>query len=293
MTITSILPMSVEKSIEKFINQNVEYQKLREKFFPNALLREDVLGLLDRFCTVVYFPIENEDNNGFHITDVPFAGGTPHNFVYINTAQTMEKQVFTAAHELGHIWNVDQFVLKDLGLENTTERCEMIINRFAAVLLIPEGIFRNSVDSVLDDYLNPDGRITVINLLKLVVVLMNQFFVPMKAIVLRLAELNYISLENANDLLGNSHLDKVKIEELVQSLIADFGYVKFQVPSMKKWIDGLSEKLDIAEAQHLVPQEKIEHIRKEFDLARPPVLATEMTDTLQFTSQEGAKENDN
>lgn len=293
MMITSILSMNVEKSIEKCIEQNEEYREIREKFFPNALLREDVLDLLDRFCTVVYFPLRDEDNNGFHITDIPLADGNEHNFVYINTAQTMEKQVFTAAHELGHILKVDQAVRKDLGLEDTTEQNEMIINRFAAVLLIPENIFRKSVDSVLSDYLEDDGSITVINILKLIVGLMDQFFVPMKAIVLRLAELGYISLEDANELLGNSRLDKEKIKQQVEAFISERGYVKFQKASMKKWIDGLAEKLDIAEKQHLVPLEKIDHIRKEFELSPPPTIATEMTDTLKFTSQEGAKDNDN
>ena len=57
------------------------------------MLREDVLDLLDKFCTVVYFPLENEENNGFHMTGIPLADGSKHNFVFINTAQTISWQV--------------------------------------------------------------------------------------------------------------------------------------------------------------------------------------------------------
>ena len=62
MSKVSVLPMDVEKSITTCKEQIFEREKLRESF-PNTLLREDVLELLDRFCTVVYFPLKREENN--------------------------------------------------------------------------------------------------------------------------------------------------------------------------------------------------------------------------------------
>lgn len=286
MSKVSTLPMNVENSIKKCIDQVFEKEKLKEAF-PNTLLRDDVLDLLDRFCTVVYFPLENEENNGFHMTGVPFVDGSKHNFVFINTAQTMEKQVFTAAHELGHIWEVDEFVICDLGLEETPELREMIINRFAAVLLIPEEIFDKSIEAGLKEYGNPDRTITIINLLKVVVVLMNQFFVPMKAVVLRLVELNYFLPEVADDLLGYAGLPKEEIDRRVQELIAEFGFIKFQNPSMKKWIEGLAEKLDIAEKKRLIPQAKIDHMREKFGLKPSSSITTGMGNILSLVTQEG------
>lgn len=286
MSKVSILPMEVENSITKCIDQIFKQENLNEAF-PNTLLREDVLDLLDRFCTVVYYPLTNEENNGFHVTGVPFVDGSKHNFVFINTAQTMEKQVFTAAHELGHIWNVDEFVIKDLGLEESPELREMIINRFAAVLLIPEKIFDRSVFAGFKEYGNSDRTITIINLLKIIVNLMNQFFVPMKAIVLRLVELNYFLPEVADDLLGNAALPKEEIDHRVQELIAEFGFIKFQKPSMKRWIEGLSEKLDIAEKNHLVPQAKIDHMREQFGLKPPSSITMGMGSILSLVTQEG------
>jgi len=104
--------------ITHFINEKRESQILKTKF-PNQLLREDVLDLLDMYCTVIYYPLENESNNGFHITGIPHKNGEEQHFVYINTSQTIEKQIFTAAHELGHIWEVDSYVLEHLSDENT------------------------------------------------------------------------------------------------------------------------------------------------------------------------------
>lgn len=286
MSKVTILPMEVEKSINKCIEERFKRERLEEAF-PNKLLREDVLDLLDRFCTVVYYPLTNEENNGFHVTGIPFADSTKNNFVFINTARTMEKQVFTAAHELGHIWSVDDYVLNDLGWKETPELREMIINRFAAVLLIPEKIFDVSVDAGLKEYGNPDRTITIINLLKVIVILMNQFFVPMKAIVLRLVELNYFLPEVADDLLGNAALPKKTVDLCVQELIAEFGFIKFQNPSMKKWIEGLSEKLDIAEKKHLVSQAKIDHMREQFGLTPPSSIATGMGSMPSIVMQEG------
>ena len=87
-----------------------EYRAEIKAKFPNKLLREDVLDLLEDYCKVVYYPLEKEANNGFHVADIPDKDGNPLTFVFINTAQTLEKQIFTAAHELGHIWRVDDYV---------------------------------------------------------------------------------------------------------------------------------------------------------------------------------------
>ena len=127
----TILSMDFEDSIKKFIDKKFEIDNLRI-LFPNFLLREDVLDLLDKYCTVVYYPLLGEENNGFRLKEVPLADGTLRDFVFINTAQAMEKQLFTAAHELGHIWNVDEFVIGDLAIQDSYDLREHIINRFAA-----------------------------------------------------------------------------------------------------------------------------------------------------------------
>lgn len=71
----TILSNQVETCIQELIDQTFQNEDLRN-IFPNRLLREDVLDLLDRYCTVVYYPLEEEErNNGFRIKEIPFQTG--------------------------------------------------------------------------------------------------------------------------------------------------------------------------------------------------------------------------
>ena len=71
----TILSNQVETCIQELIDQTFQNEDLRN-IFPNRLLREDVLDLLDRYCTVVYYPLEEEErNNGFRIKEIPFSDG--------------------------------------------------------------------------------------------------------------------------------------------------------------------------------------------------------------------------
>ena len=137
----SILPNQVEECIRQLIDQRFQEENLYS-LFPNRLLREDVLDLLDRYCTVVYYPLEGEGNNGFRVKDIPFADGSRHDFVFINTAQTLEKQAFTAAHELGHITlhrsQLKMAPMSDNRLYNMINETEYQANLFAADLLIQD-----------------------------------------------------------------------------------------------------------------------------------------------------------
>lgn len=281
----NILPIEVEHFLKSLIDKKFTEDNLRD-FFQNSLLRDDVLELLDRYCTVVYYPLENEGNNGFHITDVPYVDGTRHNFVFINTAQTIEKQVFTAAHELGHIWNVDEYAINELSLEPSTEMREMIINRFAAILLLPEDNFATAVRAGLKSLGNNDGKtITFENLLKLVVTLMNQFYVPTKAIVLRLVELSFFKPDFAKLFLGYGNIPEDFFTQRIKELIIEMGYTKFVTPSRKKWIEGLAEKLDIAEREGLVSPSKIAHMREKFVIKGTTTAVPELD--IPIDTQEG------
>lgn len=282
-----ILPFSVENTLKRFINSKFEKDNLQD-VFPNALLREDVLELLDRYCTVIYYPLPEETNNGFRIKCVPFADGTQSDFVYINTAQTMEKQVFTAAHELGHIWNVDDIIIKEMDLDDSLETRELIINRFAAVLLMPSDKFAKSVRNGLTEYGDDKSNtITYVNLLKLIVNLMNQFFVPMKSVALRLVELGIFNIDVANMILGHDAIPEAAFVELAHRYIVEFGYVKLLNPSNKKWIEGLAKKLDIAEENGLVPISKINLMRENFGLKDITSAGPEMNESISLHNQEG------
>lgn len=281
MDTTTVLPYDVEECIKKCIAAKREEYNLSTSF-PNPVPREDVLNLLDKFCTVIYYPLNHEGNNGFHVTDIPVIDDNKNHFVFINTAQTIEKQIFTAAHELGHVWNVDDYVLSQIdSIEDSSPNRELIINRFAAVLLMPDEHFRSAYQDELKKLVEPDRSITLLNVLKLVVLLMGQFFAPMKAVVLRFVELGYMKYESASILLGKGSLQPVVIEQVKKKLVSDFGYLKFQKPTEKKWIEGLSELLDTAEQNQLVSQEKIIRMREAFDLDASAIFAADATDMNQ------------
>lgn len=262
---TTILTQDTVAAIQEFIKKKFESDHL-EAEFPNKLLREDVMTLLDRYCTVIYYPLENESNNGFHITDIPDKNGIQKHFVFINTAQTIEKQAFTAAHELGHIWRVDEKVCATCGLKCDGETSELIINRFAAELLIPINEFKQSFSIEYTKYQEENGTITLANMLKVIVALMNQFFAPEKAIIIRCVELQHISKRTEELLMGLGKVPKDTIDQKISDIIQDNGYIRFQVPNMKKWIEGFSELLDRAESSGIVSQAKIDGLRKMFSL---------------------------
>lgn len=254
-----------EESIKK-INEDKfkEYNLYNE--FPNLLIKEDVLSILDKFCTVIYYPLNNERNNGFHINNFPFPGEVTKNIVFINTAQTMEKQVFTAAHELGHIWNVDNEIITKMGLKDSRDQRERIINRFAAVLLMPEEPFKNYYKNERKKFVE-NGKISLINMFRVIVSLMNYFFAPQKSVVLRLVELELIPYDPiAKLLLGEKQLSKEEIESVVKALLQAYGCDKFINPSNKKWIEGLADLLDEAEKEDSILKEKIDTMRTIFEL---------------------------
>ena len=57
-------------------------------------------------CTVIYYPLRNEKNCGFHIKKI--VGDSLEDFVY----KPMTNQIFVAAHELGHIYMVAENVIR-------------------------------------------------------------------------------------------------------------------------------------------------------------------------------------
>lgn len=286
-----VLPQSLdtqkELAIRDFINQKFESEGLKHDF-PNPLLREDVLELLDRYCTVVYYPLEDENNNGFRLKEIPFLNGEKRDFVFINTAQTGEKQAFTAAHELGHIWAVDEYIIQKYSLLGTEAEREIIINRFAAVLLMPSELFRVTVKKRAEEYLKEDRRtIALIDLLKVVVHLMNHFYAPRKAVVLRMRELNQIDDQTAERLLDETSDFGENIKKFTEEYIAECGYVNLQNASHKKWIEGLVEVLDFADKNNAVPKNKIDRLRTAFDLKKAAEASPDMDGRVSLDTQEG------
>lgn len=108
--------------------QDVIIQIRKEYVINNTIIRDDVLGILEKYCTVLYYPLPQEKNCGFHIKKI--VKQELKDFVYINTAKPLETQVFTAAHELGHIWKVAEKVWDSVG------NGELLISNWKRILQI-------------------------------------------------------------------------------------------------------------------------------------------------------------
>ena len=246
--------------------------------FPNVVLKSDVLQLLDRYCRVIYYPLENESNNGFHISTIVDSVGNKQHFVYINTAQSIEKQVFTAAHELGHAWKVEEYVLNkfdkgrveslnEVGLEHGADDIkERVVNCFAAEVLMPEEVFRNRYENAISKVEN-NKSIPLYSFLKIVALLMNFFLVPMKSVIIRMGELSILSEDTVNMLISDDGERLTQfVRKYISHIVKEEGYTDLNYISNKMYIEGLSEMLDEAENKQSVSKEKIESIRKKFGL---------------------------
>lgn len=112
----------------------------------------------------------------------------------------------------------------------------------------------------------PDKKITLGNMLVVIVNLMNQFLVPEKAIVVRCFELHKISQQTANLILGEGEVRKDIIDKKIGEIIRDNGYIKFQNPTNKKWIARYADLLDKADRSGKISKDKIKKIRTMFSI---------------------------
>ena len=280
------LPQDAVDLIVQFINEKRELPDLKTKF-PNSLLRADVLDLLDIYCTVIYYPLENESNNGFHITGIPDKKGNDKHFVYINTSQTIDKQIFTAAHELGHVWDVDGYVIEKIGGRINEFDNEDIINRFAAELLMPREQFLAVFQSEYQKHKSDDGKTLLINVLEIIAAIMNQFSVPQKAVICRLFELEKINEKTLNLLLGEDFIPQEDITNYILSVLKENGCDKFLKPFPRKHIDGLAYLLETAEKAGTLSPTKIKKMRQTFDIPKKEETKDAFEEIIDVSAAEG------
>ena len=247
-------------AIRRFIKSKEDEIK-RDSF--NTILRDDIFRLLAKHeCVVVFFPKGDEDNNGFNVKY--FVSNEWKHFVYINTAQYKEKQIFTAAHELGHVWDIIAWMNKE-GLSGDEEWEEVVINRFAAELLMPVGEFNKFTEKIIGEICEESGKQSVSggDVIHAITAIMNEFFTPYKSVVYRLYELGFMSKINAEALLCNHEA----FHELSRLIAHEKGYSRlYQPPDERKWIDGLKDMLDRAKNNNAMPEKWLESFYNLFDL---------------------------
>lgn len=234
--------------------------RLRKDFdIENDVIRDDIFSILERNCTVVYYPLENEENCGFHIKRM--VNEKKQDFVYINTAKPLPKQVFTAAHELGHVWDVVNKVSEISGKKIDSHMEEGIVNRFAAELLMPKVNFVKSFWEHLSFISNEKNTVRLDEMIRVIVMQMNDFLVPYEAVRRRMIEVRILSEEGAESLRKN----QTEIDNLVKVFSNELN-TTLDTSTNKKAIPGLRDLIDEkSKAQH-ISQYNLKKISKDFGI---------------------------
>lgn len=210
----------------------------------NIAIRGDIFSILENACTVIYYPLPNEKNRGFHIKKI--VGDKLEDFVFINTDKPLAEQIFAAAHEFGHICNVADRVWSTLGLtaQPTEDEEEEITNRFAAELLMPTLPFRNSFVAHMKELNVSTKMIKTDELARVMVMLMNDFLVPYVAVRKRLVETEIMTPAAEEYLVSIEH-DMLKYVEVFandQNTYLGQGTNIKTVPGIRDLINNAEEK---------------------------------------------------
>lgn len=238
-----------------------EIGKLRAKNdVVNTVLRNDVFALLEsQNCTVLYYPLD-DSIEGFRTRK--YVAGKDEEFIYINTAKPEDIQIFTAAHELGHLVNIDSIICDELAIENASKKvCEDIIDRFAAELLMEEETFIRTFNRQVHDHVDDKGMISGRNMIKTIVFLMDFFMVPYDAVVRRLAETRRIGENEKNYLLSRENIS----ESLIGKMIEEGKFKRLKPTGIKSFGD-LSKFLKKLDYAGEINERRMREIMKIFDI---------------------------
>lgn len=248
-----------ENNVIEIINREINKLKDNNNLF-NLILRNDVFMLLEaQNCTVLYYPL-NDEIEGFRVQK--YVNGKEEEFIYINTAKAEDVQIFTAAHELGHLINIDKIVCDELKWENPTKKVrEDIIDRFAAELLMKKDTFVKLFIAKAKKYVNEQGIISGDNMLRTIAYLMDTFMVPYDSVVRRLWETDRI-----NDKTQDALLDKETVsEDSVEKAIEEGNYKRCK-PTQIKSFGSLTKYLKVLDEAGEISERRLQRIMDVFEI---------------------------
>lgn len=157
--------------------QNLARKKLVEYCKLNDIIGAGIFSILEKDNKVLYYPLEDQKVWGFS----ELIRGK--SFICINTSLPYDKQVFTAAHELYHVWfgnSGEVMTSEDTQEPDIPDDIELFANRFAAEFLVNEELLRQEIR-----VFNIDEECIDI---KDIVRLATMFVVPYRTMVRRLRE---------------------------------------------------------------------------------------------------------
>lgn len=216
------MPKTLNSSL--FTKDKAAFEQLKEetssfnaKYNGSNIVQDDVFHILENFTRkndytfeLLRYPIEDQE-----LCACTFLR-KGRVFVLINAALPLSKQIFAAAHELYHIYRFFSGENQDLASrgsiltsgiidDEAVAREDLEANAFAGLFLAPS----NALHEQIWIYGIDTKNITTYQLL----ILMDIFAIPYKAMVLRLYEDGYLSKKHACELL---QVPPEKIAEEIQ-----------------------------------------------------------------------------
>lgn len=183
---------------------NVEKQANEQlvKLNSGQRVKDDIFRILKNIDNLhlIKFPIDDNDLTAFKIEKEKI-------FIYINSSLPLEKQIFGGAHELYHVLHNNDNSKEDLLTDyedsfNNTNLKEMEANSFAACFLVP----KEQLIAEINKLKIQEENISIAN----IIILMDIFAMPYKAMVLRLFECGIIKENIATEFLSKIDRDSKK-----------------------------------------------------------------------------------
>lgn len=246
-----------------YVKDQKKYKKISEcvtsfnsLYNKNNIIQDDIFNVLENYAARHDMPFELLR---YPIGDKELCVCTfirqGRMFVMINSAISLSKQIFAAAHELYHIYRY--FEEKDFSLlqsgsilesdvidDEAKEMEDMEANAFAALLLAP----RDRLEEQSDVYNLSYKDISV----QLILKIMDIFAIPYKAAVLRIFEEEKIDIKTARKLLqidADEISRQIKVtgkgerwQEIPQNLIR-FGSLSEKMYDLELWEGVRDERL--------------------------------------------------
>lgn len=241
----------MEQEVVQIIKEYIK-QKKAEEHIVNEVVRDDVFAVLQRVCTVLYYALD-DSVDGCHI-EKPLLGEM-RQFVFINTSKVIQEQVWTAGHELGHVWKIDEVVYRSYPA--CVDQAEAIVGRFTAEFLMPEAIFRNEISNKLEEYeyTGPNMRLEMI--VDLITYLMNFFCVPAKSIILRFIELGYVDASHREKYLTCFENNRA----LYEQKISENQYTRLEKKEKVYTIGNIRKDIQKIELEQLMKPKYLQHVK--------------------------------
>lgn len=230
---------------------------MREKYeMQDECIGNAIFQVANRFFTMIQYPLEDEEQvKSVHVDR--WVNGHKKRFVFINTDNSIEEQVYAVACEIGFACGICEKVqragINDIDIEN-------LAYQFAAEFLMPQNVLRDRIVSYGVDLETVREKENVRDILDVSVKLMNDFVVPYQVVTRRMKELGIIKEEQ------KIHMELINPQKDEQFLLLAKRYICYEQKTGNKSIGDMETMLAEVEERELYSEEQIRSIRRKYNI---------------------------